>query len=260
MSTGTCWLASRAPTRPLAGSSSLPPELKNLLNQFGGAFWQFDATEIAHMFSPTYSPSSTLVDVAYSLLKQDSSAWPKGPEDATFHKPLVDSLNDFLKASHLALDLSDPPIISMGERWYSGLRFMPFVDGTCSTHDRDRGPVKREAVGGVFFREGEETELAIPIKLDEDWPTVVAQAARSAQILLATCPSRKFGVVIGFRRTTLELRFLISHRGGLTGSKPLSVVEEKGKRDILRVFLCMLMWRTKEDAGMLVYDTGADGA
>ena len=191
------------------------------------------------------------MDTAYSLLGQKPSDWPKGSDDSSFHEPLVDSLNSFLDASHRALDLSSPLIIERDARWCTGLQFMQLGDGCCKTHGQDYGLVKREAVGGVSFRgTGQQVDLAIPVRLGEDWPAAVAQAARSSQILFAAHPVRKFGFIIVFRHTTLELRFLIVHRGGATVSKPLSVVEEQGKKDILRVFLSMLMWRTEEDAGI----------
>jgi len=234
-----------------AASTSLPPELQALFNEFGNKFWQFDAAGIARMLSPTVTLPSNLVGVAYSLLEQKPSDWPNGGEDSSFHEPLVDSLNDFLDAAHRALDLCDPLIIERGARWYSGLRFMQFGDGACGAHGQDRGPIKREAVGGICFRKvGQRLDLAIPVKLDEDWPAVVAQAARSGQILYSACHVRRFGLVIGFRYSTLELRFLIIHRGGVTASKSLSVVEEQGKKGILRIFLSMLTWRSEEDAGI----------
>jgi len=247
MSTATEEQTHCIPLRRLAASSSLPQELKILLNQFGNQFWQLDATEIARIFSPINPPPSTLVDVAYSQLEQNPSDWPEDAEDTPFHQRLADSLSDFLNASHLALDMANPPIIERDERWYSRLRFMRLGNGSCATHSRNHGPIKPEAVGGISFRD---FTLAIPVKLDKDWPAIVAQAARSAQLLYSMCNMRKFGIIIGFRHTTLELRFLIVHRGGVTASKPLSVVEEGGKKDILRVFLSMLTWRIEEDAGV----------
>ena len=239
------------PLRHTAASSSLPPELKALLNQFGNQFWQFDAATIAQMLSPTVTLPSNLVDVAHSFLKQKPSDWGKDAEESSFHEPLVNSLNDFLDASHRAFDLSEPQIIEREARWCAGLRFMELEDRPCAVHSRDRGPIKREAVAGVSFPKGDEyADLAIPVKLDEDWPAVVAQAARSAQLMYSVCHLRKFLLVIGFRYTTLELRFLVIHRGGVTASKPLSVVEEEGNKDILRVFLSMLMWRSEEDVGI----------
>jgi len=241
--------SSHIPMGRTAASSSLPPELKALLNEFGNRFWQFDAIRIAQMLSPTVTPPPNLVDVAHSLLQQKPSDWPKDAKDSSFHEPLTDSLNDFLDASHRALDLSDPLIIERDARWYTDLRFRQLEDGSCGV--RGRGAIKREALGGIKVRNADQRiDLAIPVKLDEDWPAVVAQAARSAQILYAACQLRIFGLIIGFRYTTLELRFLIVHRGGVTASKPLSVVEEQGKKDIIRVFLSVLTWRTEEDAGI----------
>ena len=233
MSASTGGRPCHTPMGRLAASSSLPPELKTLLNELGSGFWQFDATRIARMLSPNVTPPSDLVDVAYSQLKQNSSDWPKGAlDDAPFHKPLLISLNDFLNASHRALDLSDPPIVGKDDRWCSELRFMGLGNQGCKAHGGDHGPVKREALGGISFRntQGPGAELAIGVKLDEDWPAVVAQAARSAQTLFWVRQHRKFGLVVGFRYTTLELRFLIVHRGGVTASRPLSVVEEGGRR------------------------------
>ena len=58
-------------------------------------------------------------------------------------------------------------------------------------------------------------DLEVLIKLDEDWPALVGDAARSAQILCSGCRPGEFGLVIGFRSTTLELRFLIVHRSSV---------------------------------------------
>ena len=249
MDTDSHSVSSRIPMGRTAASSSLPPELKALLNQFGNKFWQFDAIKIAQMLSPTVTPPPNLVNVAYSLLQQKPSDWPKDAKYGSFHEPLTNSLNDFLDASHRALDLSDPPIIERDARWYTDLGFRQLQDPSCAFHDF--GVIKREALGGINFRNaGQQMDLAIPVKLDEDWPAVVAQAARSGQLLYAACHLRIFGLIIGFRYTTLELRFLIIHRGGMTASKPLSVVEEQGKKDIIRVFLSILTWRTEEDAGI----------
>lgn len=110
--------------------------------------------------------------------------------------------------------------------------------------------MKREAVDGIYFRAFSQlVDLAISVKLDEDWLAVVAQAARSTQLSYSACRLRKFGFIIGGScHTALELRFLIVHPGGVAVSKPLSVVGEQG---ILRVFISMLMWRPEEDAGIL---------
>lgn len=47
-----------------------------------------------------------------------------------FTGPLVDPLDNFLAASHRALDLSDLPIIERGARWCSGLWFTQLGDSS----------------------------------------------------------------------------------------------------------------------------------
>ena len=97
--------------------------------------------------------------------------------------------------------------------------------------------------------DGPATELAIPVKLDEGWLAIVARALRSARILGFACPMRKFGVVIGFQHTTPNACFSIIHRGGVMASKPLCIAEEQGKKDVQRVSLSILAWRSDEILG-----------
>ena len=70
------------------------------------------------------------MDVACSLLEEKPSDWHKGAEDTSFHGQLVDSLDNFLVASHRALDLSGLPIIERGARWCSGLWFTQLGDSS----------------------------------------------------------------------------------------------------------------------------------
>ena len=97
--------------------------------------------------------------------------------------------------------------------------------------------------------DGSATELAIPVQLDEDRLAIVARALRSSRILGFACPMRKFGVVIGFQHTNPNAGFSIIHRGGVTASKPLSIVEEQGQKDVQRVSLSILAWRSDEILG-----------
>ena len=233
----------------MASSSSLPPELQIALNEFRNNYWQFDAVAIANMLSPSVTLPSTLVATAYSLLKQNLPEWPKDTEEESFYRPLVDFLNDLFDASNRALDLSNPPIIDRDARWYAGLGFALLIDGARKTDGLEFGINKYEVIGGVRETD-EEVEVAIPVQLGEDWLTVVAKAIRQAQISWSIFPARKFGLSIGFQYTTLDLRFFIIHRGGLTASKSLSIVEEQGKKDILRIFLSVLTWRSEEDTGV----------
>ena len=97
--------------------------------------------------------------------------------------------------------------------------------------------------------DGQATELAIPVQPDEGWLAIVARALRSARILGFACPTRKLGVATGFQHTTPNAGFSIIHRGSVTALKPLSIVEEQGKKDALRVPLSILTWRSGEMLG-----------
>ena len=234
---------SRIPMGHLASASFLPPELKIALNDFGNRFWQFDAAAIAKMLSPSAALPSTLVATAYSLLDQKLSDWPEDTDESLFHGPLVDSLNDFFDASNRALDLSNPPVIERDARWHAKLRFTQIIIG----YREDYGV--SEGIGGMQDTD-RGRKLTIPVELEEDWLPMVAYVIRAARVLWSECPMRKFGLFIGFQHTTLNLRFFIVHRGGMTASKPLSIVEEQGRKDILLVFLSVLTWRSEEEAGI----------
>ena len=82
---------------------------------------------------------------------------------------------------------------------------------------------------------------------------MISQAAAYARCLFHARPSRQFALALGFRhgqgKDKAMLRFLVFHRGGLTGSVPLSVKDEQGQRDILRIFLSILDWKHSKDAG-----------
>ena len=73
-------LLSHVPMERLASSSSLPPERKTPLDEFGNKFWQFDAATIANVLSPFVAPLSTLVVAAYSMLDQGLPGWRKDTE------------------------------------------------------------------------------------------------------------------------------------------------------------------------------------
>ena len=149
------------PTGRLASSSSLPPELKTVLDGFRNKFWRFGAATIANMLSPSIIPPFTLVATAYSLLDQKLLDWSKDTEGSSFYGPFLDSLSDFFDASNRALNLSNPPIIDGVARWHAGLRFEQLTDGTCGIYSHEFGAKKREVVGGVR-KMGQRLELAIP--------------------------------------------------------------------------------------------------
>ena len=88
-----------------------------------------------------------------------------------------------------------------------------------------------------------------PIDVEEDWTFIVPHA----RCLFSASPSRRFSVVLGFQHTSAELRFLVFHRSGLTGSKAYSVKDPRGQKDILRICLSILQWTSANDAGFLEF-------
>ena len=131
----------------LASSSSLPPEFKTALNEFGNRFWQLDTATIANML-PLPSPLLLLLCPVHSLLNQSHSDRLEDTEESSFCGPPLDSLNDFFDPSNRVLDLSNPPIIEGDARWQAGLRSEQPTDGACKVQSHEFGAKKREAVGG----------------------------------------------------------------------------------------------------------------
>ena len=95
--------------------------------------------------------------------------------------------------------------------------------------------------------------VLVPVEVEANWAPIVIQAATYARCLFGARPSRQFSVVLGFRHTVAKLRFLVFHRGGLTGSKPCSVKDPQGRKDILRIFFSILRWTSVNDAGFLEF-------
>ena len=52
-----------------------------------------------------------------------------------------------------------------------------------------------------------------------------------------------------YNRISDQFGFLIFHRGGLTSSEPIPLLEPKRYNDLVRVFMSILSWTHPEDAG-----------
>ena len=96
-------------------------------------------------------------------------------------------------------------------------------------------------------------QLLLPVGVKADRAPMIAQTVTYARRKFAASSSRQaeFAVVLGFQYVEGELRFLVFHRSGLTGSLPCSAKNESGQKDIIRVFLSILDWRSAEHAGFL---------
>ena len=223
--------------------------------------WQFDAERIAEMLSDTgEGPTEALANSAYKalskVLKKQAPDWPTTAEERPWYPPIATFLNNCVDACHSALSAvaaeDTPP------RFYDRLKFIVY-DRATTDGVEGASPVKPDLVGGLGLEPDERVawspqdshtkQVLLPVEVKKDWARMVHQSATYARCLFNASPSRQFAVVLGFRHCNGELRFLVFHRGGLTGSQPLSVDDEHGQKDILRILLSILNWKSAEDAG-----------
>ena len=255
----------RSSSKKIKSGHHTPPVLsqadlqKSLSKEIRGHAWEFDAERIAQMLSATgKAPTETLVTSARTLMTNPSS-WPPAAGERECYPPIAVFLNKCVDACNGAFDRSKSTAAEdPRSRLYGRLKFIvydrPTVDGVESA-----APVRPDLVGGFDLASDESVawspqgpgikQVLLPVEVKADWAGMVNQAATYARCLFSASPSRHFVVVLGLRHTTAELRFLVFHRGGLTASHPLSVEDERGQRDILRIFLSILSWRCPEDAG-----------
>ena len=205
----------------------------------------------------------TLVDLAHKIPPQEGAQprWLTTPAESGWYHPLKTFLNNCVEACHSALDCVAGNV-SRDKRWYGDLKFIvydvPTEDGV------DGSPkVKPDLVGGLdldpvaraaWSPRGQNTnQVLLPVEVKKEWLPMVTQAATYARCLFSASPSRQFALVLGFQHVGKGLRFLVFHRSGLTASKSLSVDDEQGQKDILRIFLSILRWKSTNDAGFLEF-------
>ena len=208
------------------------------------------------------APPARLVDLAYTALGERTEvpfAQPTGRSKSKWTTPLSAFLNNCVNACRAALDKrtgytkKDPSL-------YSHLRFV-----ICG---RSMMSVEPSLVGGLGLVSGDrvawspesilEKQALIPVEVRADWHTLVAQAETYAHCLFSASHARQFVVVLGFQHTDAQLRFLVFHRSGLTGSKPCSVWSPEGQKDTLRIFLSILSWTSANDAGFPKFINDSD--
>ena len=207
-------------------------------------------------------PPDALVDSAHKTLREKTPpAWPTVDGESLWYPPLAVFLNNCVDACHKALDKRHKSA-ERSSCFYDRLNFIVYDR---NTRDGVEGasPVKPDLVGGLGLEPGELVawsppdtsidQVLIPVEVKPNWAPMVVQAATYARCLFSASPSRQFSVVLGFRHTKAQLRFFVFHRSGLTGSKPCSVKDPRGQKDILRIFLSILQWTSTNDAGFLEF-------
>ena len=235
---------------------------KRLSKELRDHAWQFDANRVAEMLSTDdKGPAETLVKLAHKILviKEQEAGWPRVGTERVWYPPIATFLNNCVDVCRGTLHNSKSGAATASHPlFYDRLKFIVY-DKTTADGVEGYSPVKPDLVGGLDLIPDERVawspqdpvtkQVLLPVEVKADWAPMVFQAATYARCLFSASPSRQFAVVLGFRQTTAELRFLVFHRGGLTGSIPLSVKDEGGQEGILRVLLSILSWRSAEDAG-----------
>ena len=145
-------------------------------------------------------------------------------DESTSHRGLTEFLTECVKACHDSLDKRHgfPP---RQERWYSELEFI--------VGNPDKPPHR----------------FALPVEVGKQWRAMVSQAATYARCLFGASPTRTFALILAFNRDSNVLRFLVFHPGGLTASEEYNITQRDGLKEITRLFLTLVSWRTAGDAG-----------
>ena len=225
--------------------------------------WEFDAERIAKTLSATDKvPPDAFVNSAHEVLERGMPpVWPTVNTEWEWYTPLAAFLNSCIDACHGALD-KHHGFVKRSSRFYDRLKF---IIHDKPTHDGVEGasPVKPDLVGGLDLASDEHIawnpqnsfadRVLIPVGVNVNWSSMVTQAAAYARHLFSASPSRQFSIVLGFQHTEARLRFLVFHRSGLTGSKPCSVRDPQGQKDILRIFISILEWSSPNDAGFFEF-------
>ena len=227
--------------------------------------WEFDAERIAKMFSATdKGPPDTLVSSAHEALERRvSPVWPtvNAILKRTRYTPLAAFLNNCVDTCRGALDKHHESA-KRSSRFYDRLRFIVYDK---PTHDwaEEASPIKPDFLGGLDLTSDERIarspqnslvdRVLIPVEVNVNWSSMVTRATAYTRHLSSASPSRRFLVVLGFQHAETQLRFLVFHRTGLTGSMPCSVRDPQDQKDILRISLSILEWSSPNDAGFLEF-------
>jgi len=248
-------------TPPVSDQAELQTRLLKELHDHA---WEFEARRVTEMLSINgKGPTETLVKSAYNalrkVLKEQASGWPTAGTELAWYPPIATFLNNCVSVCRDALrDSKSASEIDFHPLLYDLLKFIVY-DKITEDGVEGTSPIKLDLVGDLDLGHDDRVarstqnprtkQMLLPVEAGVDWAPMVLQAATYARCLFSASPSRQFAVVLGFRHTKVELRFLVFHRGGLTGSKPLPVKDGPGQKDILRILLSILNWGSAEDAG-----------
>ncbi|KAF7316189.1 hypothetical protein MIND_00137100 [Mycena indigotica] len=135
----------------------------------------------------------------------------------------------------------------------------PDVAGVNSTTPHDEETLQVSVDTKLFWSKQEEQDILIdiPVEVKATWPALVLKAVAYSRAVFAASPFRRSALVLGFNQSTLELRFLIFHRGGLTSSRALKLRERSGREACMRFMLALSTCETHRDIGLPSWFNGA---
>ena len=188
--------------------------------------WEFNSNRITEMLSVTGNgPTETLVNSAHKTLKPNPPSWHTAEGERDWYSPIAMLLNNCVDVCNGALDGSTfTATRDSRPRLHGRLKFIT-CDEPTEGGVEGAAPVKPDLVGGLELTSGERVawsphdhrtkQVLLLVEVKADWTPVVNQAMTYARYLFSASPSRHFTLVLGFRHTKAELRFLVFHRGGL---------------------------------------------
>ncbi len=102
-------------------------------------------------------------------------------------------------------------------------------------------------------------QLSVDLKKGS-WKRMVLQLATYGRGQYTASPLRVFTIVFGIDHSARTMRVLIFHHGGLTASHEINLGPRENlvqqRRDLLKIFLSILLWQGPGDAGLPEYTNG----
>lgn len=96
----------------------------------------------------------------------------------------------------------------------------------------------------------QQIQIDIVAEVKNDFSTLLTQVASYARGLLSSSPLRQFALVLGYEHQNRRLYFIVFYNGGVSMTEALSLTDVSHRKEILRLFLAILTWKTPGDAGI----------
>ncbi len=232
------------------------------------------------------------VDMATSLQALDEWNVKHGPTNLNY-TPVANFLNYCVdQCSAICYSLRDSEGISIGERgWLKDILFVVYdkdvgnrVQGAHTLKPNvagvDGGPMLENFCAYWSLakeqRADDKRQIEVPVDVKESWISLAIQLATYARAMFAVMPLRCFVLGIGVNHQEESLRFFIFHRGGLSMSSALRLLDsdsgpddeatkkakvpelelQENRRIVLKLMLSVMVWQGPTDAGFTPFTDG----